>query len=109
MLKIISSFALLLTLSVSTQAITIVANTNVSIEGVSVEILYDANKNGGGIIARKLNCNSCSPVSLSYQNPVTVWKQGYPSSSTLSKSTIVSGDISYNPDTMSLTHINLHK
>lgn len=103
------SVVALLFAAIQTQAVIIVSNDNQSLEGVNIEILHNTEKQSGTVIVRQPNCGQCSPLSLSYEGDLDFSINGYPSAFDPQGKTIGKGDISYNPDDMSVGHINLYQ
>lgn len=103
------TLALLSFLASYSVSASIIPSTNISAEGVSFEVLHDKNKNSGVFIFKAEKCKSCQPTTLTYQNPVEVTTNGEYNSATITKSTSGSGDISYNPETMTLIHLNVYQ
>jgi hypothetical protein len=97
-------------LSTHSFAFTVIENSDIAVEGAAFEVLYNSEKDSGSIILQHTNCSSCSPVTIQFNNPVSLSINGYSAERpSIDKSFSGKGDISYNPETMILDHINVYQ
>lgn len=94
--------------SVSGYAVTIISIDNTAVEDVSFEVLHNSKDKNGSVIFRKYGCNTCTPITVRYEGETRVSINGYPADG-LSKSVSGRGDIGYNPETLTLDHINFYQ
>ncbi|GAA5317389.1 MAG: hypothetical protein AseanaTS_25940 [Candidatus Pelagadaptatus aseana] len=101
-------FAAIIT-SLSTQAVVIVEIKNVTLEGASLEILHNPETGAGTIIARESDCDKCKPVSLGYSKPLSFSINGVKEVYTGDSPKLGQGDISYDPEELTVDHLNLYQ
>lgn len=110
--RILVAFGLLLlTVSSSTLAIRI-ANVPkwASIEVARLEMLHNRETGGGMLIATPAKpCTDCTPVSLTYDASVSVSINGFDKGKAIDRSQVVTGSVSYDPETMKVASINIYQ
>lgn len=101
--------ALTLLIVTSAQAVIIVSNDYVALEGTQIEILHNAKEQSGRVIVHRDNCGGCKPLSLTYSGALNFSINGYLSTFDPDGQTIGRGDVSYKPDDMTVGHINFYQ
>lgn len=77
-----------------------------TIEFASLEILHNR-ETGGGMLIATPGCKDCTPVSLTYNDRVRVSKRGFSTDRVIDRSQVVQGSVSYDPETLKVSVINI--
>lgn len=96
--------------SIAVNAQTTHTTENIAEENIAFEVIYNSDKQTGRVIFKAKDCSSCAQKTLTYTNPASETVNGYPSEKQrMNKSFSGFGDISYNPDTLILDHLNIYQ